>query len=107
MNRKIKPCGDRVLVKLKSTKAAGMIEIPEQYQERDKLATQEAYVVELGPTAYKMLGDGAPWCREGDLVKISKYSGDDDKTIEPGEIYRIISDSDVFAIYPEERLNDR
>lgn len=74
--------------------------------ESQQYATQEAYVVELGPDAFLNLGSGRPWCKVGDLVKIAKYSGDDDPTVEEGSVYRIISDENIFGVYDGEGLND-
>lgn len=108
LKRKLKPCGDRVLVKLKPTEkvTGGGIVLLEESTKRDQYATQEAYVVDLGPDAFRGLGSGQPWCKVGDLVKISKYSGDDDTTIEDDVIYRIISDENIFGVYEGEGLND-
>lgn len=72
--------------------------------EREQRATQEAYIIECGPTAFKAFDDGTPWCKRGDCVLISKYSGDDLDDIEEGEIYRIINDRDIEAVFPDERI---
>ncbi len=113
MKRKIKPCGYRVLVKLKKideaeeVKSAGGIITEVRSKSKidlEQQATQEAYVIGLGPTAFKAYDDGEPWVKEGDCVVICKYSGDDRKDIEEGEVYRIINDNDIQAVFPEEGL---
>jgi len=68
----------------------------------EKYATQEAEVMALGHTAFKAFDDGEPWCKVGDKVMICKYSGDDRTDIEDGEIYRIINDEDIQAIFEGE-----
>lgn len=103
--RKYKPCGDRVLVKLKPIEQKGLIEIPDKYKERDQYATQEAYVEAIGDCAWLAFGDGSPWAKLGDLVKILKYSGEDDNTLEDGFVHRIIRDSDILAVIEGEGLN--
>ena len=109
LKRQIKPAGHRVLVKLKKineTKEVTygdkkiIVEIKtEKKLNAEKLSTQEARIVALGPTAFKAFDDGVPWCKEGDLVMICRYSGDDRTDIEDDEIYRIINDEDVQAIF--------
>lgn len=113
MMRKVKPVGFRVLVKLKKISqeieqktASGIITAVKTIDniKREQRATQEAYVVELGPTAFKAFDDGNDWCAKGDCVLISKYSGDDLDDVEDGEIYRIINDRDIEAVFPEDGL---
>lgn len=108
MRRLIKPAGHRVLVKLKKideqkeVKSEGglILEIKENKKiKAEKRATQEARIISLGPNAFKAFDDGQPWCKEGDLAMICRYSGDDLEDIEDGEIYRIINDEDVQAIF--------
>lgn len=111
--RKVKPCGFRVLVKLKKivpelekkTEYGIIYELSTDQKEKLKQrATQEAYVMALGPTAFKGFDDGHQWCKVGDLVQICKYSGDDLKDIETDEIYRIINDADIQCIFEGEGL---
>lgn len=101
---KITPCGHRVLVKLKvfeEKTESGIIIATEDMKDAHQRAMQEAYVVSLGPTAFKDFGNGSPWCRVNDLVLISKYSGEDRIDPDTKEVYRIINDEDVFAILEE------
>lgn len=75
--------------------------------EREQRATQEAYVIECGPSAFKAFDDGEPWCKVGDCVLISKYSGDDLDDIEDDEIYRVINDRDIEAIFPDDKIGEK
>lgn len=105
------PAGFRVLVKLKKVneakeiKSAGgiVMEIKENKKiNAEKRATQKAYVIAVGKTAWKGYDDGHPWAKVGDCVLICKYSGDDLDDVEEDQIYRIISDRDIEAVVHEE-----
>ncbi len=111
--RDIVPCGHRVLVKLAKPKdevvrmsAGGIITqiADKKTLEAEKHAMQEAYVVDIGPSAFRIFGDGAPWCKVGDLVLIAKYSGEDRTDIEEDAVYRIINDENIFAVFRGESL---
>lgn len=113
MLRELRPCGHRVLVKLvktedekiKYSEGGLIIEIKNNKTlEAEKYATQEAYVVDIGHSAFKIFGDGTPWCKKGDLVLIAKYSGEDRADIEEDEIYRIINDENIFAVFEGESV---
>lgn len=116
MKRAVKPVGFRVLVKLRKvaqeeyvTSEAGVItEVRSKSRiEREQRATQEAYVVECGPSAFKAFDDGKAWCSVGDCVLISKYSGDDLDDIEEGELYRVINDRDIEAVFPNDKIGGK
>lgn len=120
--RKCRVTGDRVLVRAVKETASKNIKLNEKtgaYEEftdsgmfiksytKDEiesmqLSNQEVEVVQLGNMAYKMLGDGEPWCKVGDKIQICRYSGeiipmrDDDYT------YRLISDSDCYLEWLED-----
>lgn len=112
--RDLKPVGHRVLVKLKKNSDSdetyvmknGIItEIrTERKKTAEKMSTQEAWIMALGQNAFKAFDDGSPWCKVGDLALICKYSGEDRSDIEEGEIYRIINDEDIEAIFKGEEL---
>jgi len=94
------PTGWRLLVMpyMGRTKTDGGIYVPDQVRERESRATVVAYVVKLGPLAYKdpdKFGGGDPWCKEGDWVCIGRYAGSR-LTIEGGKV-RIINDDEVIA----------
>jgi co-chaperonin GroES (HSP10) len=95
------PTGWRILVMPYQGKATtdGGILLPDEVVRREQLATVVAYVLRIGPLAYKdpaKFGEeGEPWCKEGDWVCIGRYSGSRFK-IDGGEI-RIINDDEVIA----------
>ena len=95
------PTGWRVLVMpyQGQSKTGGGLFIPDEVREREAVGTVIAYVMRLGPLAYKdpnKFGvDAEPWCKEGQWVCIGRYSGSRFK-IEGGEV-RIINDDEVIA----------
>jgi chaperonin GroES len=95
------PTGWRLLVMPYQGKTTtdGGIYIPDQIREKEQLATVVAYVLRVGPLAYKdpaKFGDDcAPWVEEGQWVCIGRYAGSRFK-IDGGEI-RIINDDEVIA----------
>ena len=95
-----KPTGWRILVMpyMGRDKTEGGIYVPDQVRDRESKATVVAYVVKVGPLAYKdadKFGGGDPWCKEGDWVCIGRYAGSR-FNIEGGEV-RIINDDEVIA----------
>jgi len=101
LERLPQPTGWRVLVMPYQGKAktASGLYIPDEVRERESVATVVAYVLKLGPLAYKdpnKFGDNeSPWCEEGQWVCIGRYSGSRFK-IDGGEV-RIINDDEVIA----------
>jgi co-chaperonin GroES (HSP10) len=101
MARLPQPTGWRLLVMpyKGSTKTQGGIHIPDEVRDREAVATVVAYVLRLGPLAYKdpdKFGpEAAPWCEQGQWVCIGRYSGSRFK-IDGGEV-RIINDDEVIA----------
>ena len=95
------PTGWRILVMPYAGKATteGGVFIPDVVRDREALATVVAYVVKLGPLAYKdphKFGENMePWCFEGQWVCIGRYAGARFK-IDGGEV-RIINDDEVIA----------
>ncbi|MAK52310.1 hypothetical protein [Marinobacter sp.] len=95
------PTGWRILVMPYAGRATteGGVYIPDAVRDREALATVVAYVVKLGPLAYKdphKFGDDMqPWCSEGQWVCIGRYAGARFK-IDGGEV-RIINDDEVIA----------
>jgi len=92
---KIKPLGDRVLIKPleeKDTKKGGII-IPDTAKERP----QEGEVIEVGPGRVTEEGKKLPVeVKKGDKVLYGKYSGTE-VTIDEVE-YLIMRESDILAI---------
>ena len=104
LERLPQPTGWRVLVMPYQGKAktASGLYIPDEVRERENVATVVAYVMKLGPLAYKdpdKFGDCEPWCKEGQWVCIGRYSGSRFK-IDGGEV-RIINDDEVIATIVE------
>jgi co-chaperonin GroES (HSP10) len=101
LERLPQPTGWRVLVMpyQGATKTQGGLHIPDEVRDREAVATVVAYVLKVGPIAYKdpdKFGpDAAPWCVEGQWVCIGRYSGSRFK-IDGGEV-RIINDDEVIA----------
>ena len=94
------PTGWRLLVMPYMGRATtdGGVLIPDQIRDREALATVVAYVLKVGPLAYKdpnKFGSGVSWCKEGDWICIGRYAGARFK-IEGGEV-RIINDDEVIA----------
>ena len=101
LDRLPQPTGWRLLVMPYKGRAQteGGLFLPDQVVEREALATVVAYVLRVGPEAYKdplKFGpDAQPWCKQGDWVCIGRYSGSRFK-IDGGEV-RIINDDEVIA----------
>ena len=87
---KVKPLGDRVLVKLEKNEAktAGGIIIPDTAQEK----TQQGLVVDVGPGTEKE----KITVKSGDRVMYDKYAGSQIKI--DGEEHLILRMSDIIAI---------
>ena len=101
LERLPQPTGWRVLVMPYQGKAktASGLYIPDEVRERESVATTVAYVMKVGPLAYKdpdkFGADCEPWCEEGQWDCIGRYSGSRFK-IDGGEV-RIINDDEVIA----------
>ena len=100
LERMPQPTGWRMLVLPyggKNTTKGGIL-LTSETRERESLATVVAYVVKMGPLAYKdvdKFGTDGDWCKEGDWVCIGRYAGSRFQ-IEGGEV-RIINDDEVIA----------
>jgi chaperonin GroES len=101
LERLPQPTGWRVLVMPYQTaqQTKGGLYIPDEIRDRETVATVVAYVLRVGPLAYKdpnKFGpDCEPWCKQGDWVCIGRYAGSRFK-IDGGEI-RVINDDEVIA----------
>ena len=94
------PTGWRILVMpyMGKDKTDGGVYVPDPVREREMRATVVAYVVKVGPLAYKDIdkfGEEGAWGKEGDWVCIGRYAGSRFQ-IEGGEV-RIINDDEVIA----------
>lgn len=97
----IQPAGHKILIKPRpveeKTKSGIILALDvERYGE----ATTEGTVVAIGPTAYKKVDDGTPWCKVGDKVSYGKYAGARLSIDKDGveEDFVVIHDVDVVAI---------
>ena len=104
-----KPTGWRVVVLpyRGAQKTKGGIELAKETMERQQLTTTCAYVLAVGPLAYKdtdKFPDG-PWCKEGDWIIFGRYAGAR-MMIDGGEI-RILNDDEILATIkdPEDILH--
>ena len=99
------PTGYRVLVLPYKhvEKSKGGIYLPDQMIEKERVASTCAYVIELGPLAYKdeEKFPTGPWCKKGDWVLFGRYSGSRIK-IEGGEL-RLLNDDEVLATIKDPR----
>jgi chaperonin GroES len=94
-NKKIKPIGGKILVKLieEQEQTKGGIIIPDAAKEKP----QEAEVLELGTGAKNEKGDLIPFAvKVGDRVLFSKYGGTEVKVDD--QKYMILREEDVLAI---------
>ena len=99
-DRAPKPTGWRILVMpyMGKEKTECGFHVPDSIREKESRATVVAYVVKMGPLAYKdvdKFGTDGDWCKEGDWVGIGRYAGSRFQ-IEGGEV-RIINDDEVIA----------
>ena len=101
VDRLPQPSGWRLLVMPFQgvAKTSGGLHIPDEVRDREAVATVVAYVLKLGPLAYKdpeKFGpECTPWCEQGQWVCIGRYAGSRFK-IDGGEV-RIINDDEVIA----------
>jgi co-chaperonin GroES (HSP10) len=96
--------GHRVLIRVDQVerKTASGIIIADITADKEQLAQDSGFVVEIGPTAYS--DQSAPWCKVGDYVKFGRYAG---QLVRPNETddekeYRVINDLDVVLVQKEQ-----
>ena len=99
LERLPQPTGYRVLIipYYASPKTMGGLYIPDQTRERESFATVSAYVVKLGPDAYKdeQKFPSGPYCQEKSWVLIGRYAGNRFKV--DGLEVRIINDDNIIS----------
>lgn len=83
----------------------GVIIKPDHVKEGDRTATQEAIVLEIGPQAYHLFGEGdqkgVPWCKVGDHVLMKRHDSmkqQDCNDDEDGKI-RITFDENIVGVF--------
>ena len=94
MAKKIRPLGDRVIVKAmtQETSKSGII-IPDTAQEKP----QQGKVVAVGPGRLSDSGDRlSPEVKDGDVVLFGKYSGTEIEV--DGSELLILRESDILAV---------
>lgn len=102
------PVGYNMLIALPTMgEKIGSIIIPFAVNERDRAAAVVGTVLAQGPLCYKdpkRFPDGQPWCKTGDVVMFSRYSGMrfKSKDLESGEMveYRMLSDDNIVGTVP-------
>lgn len=110
ITEKVKVAGCRVLVRLvqiekaEEIKSEGGVILEVRTKSKNQVYQEAEYVghvMDIGPLAETE-------CQIGDCVQISKYSGslanipDND---EDDNVYRIVNDIDIQAIFPQKRVN--
>lgn len=110
--RNLRAVGHRVLVKLKKiektkeikSESGIVIELKTTEDlDLEQEAHVEAYIMDIGPQAWKAFDNGEPWAELGDCILIAKYCGIQRKDIEDNEIYRLIRDDDVLGVFGDEK----
>ena len=99
------PTGWRLLILpyMGQAKTKGGIILPEEAREREHYATVCAYVLKVGPDAYKDKDKfpTGPWCKEGDFIIVRRASGTR-LEIHDRE-FRLINDDTVEAVVQDPR----
>jgi co-chaperonin GroES (HSP10) len=100
------PTGYRILIipEAPPERSRGGIEFAESTKQVERLASVVAYVVALGPDAYKdpVKFPEGPWCKPGDYIIFGRYAGSkitmhgDDS--ESDLQLRLLNDDEVLAI---------
>ena len=90
-----------ILPYMGQAKTKGGIILPDEARDREHYATVCAYVLKVGPDAYKDKEKfpNGPWCKEGDWILFGRYAGARFK-LEDGEC-RIINDDEVIGTIKE------
>ena len=99
------PTGFRMVLyplKLENKTTAGL-HLTDETVEQSQITTNVCKVLKLGPDCFldKSRFPNGPWCKEGDWVLITRYSGARIK-IEGGEL-RIVNDDEILAVIDDPR----
>lgn len=103
------PVGHWMLVALPDTETMTKsgIHIPDEVSSRERAATVLGTIIALGPDCYKdkQRFPGGPWCKEGDMVLFTRYSGvrfrSKGKMSSAGVEYRMLADDNIVGTIPE------
>lgn len=91
----LEPLGRAVLLRPVQEKLSSIIEIPEEVANRNMSIDFQAFVVSVGPEAWK--NESRPRAKPGDKVLVARYAGHVAKSPTDGKFYRFVNDSDIFA----------
>jgi co-chaperonin GroES (HSP10) len=97
----IKPLGFCILVKpdpVKDQLKVGMIEIPDEVLNRQRIEVTTGHIIGIGPKAWKDLADGEPWASVGDHVVYAKHGGKIIEDPETGEKNVLLNDKDIIGL---------
>lgn len=96
---KILPTGGHVLVKPEKVEEVtkGGIILTQTTRDSEQAAATIGTIVAIGPSAWKDLDDGTPWCKLGDKVSYAKYAGVSMKGAD-NESYVLINDNDILSV---------
>lgn len=104
-----KPTGYRILLAIPAVKEKtdGGIIRPDLFRTREETASIVANVVALGPDAYKDSDKfpSGPYCKQGDWVVISSYSGVRFKV--RGQEFRLVNDDTPQGVVEDPRFVER
>ncbi len=97
----IKPDAVKEQIEVPAALALGGFEVhkPIDLEKREEAGTQIGTVIQVGPTAFRAF-DGAdpnwkPWCKPGDRVIFTRYSGKIIEDPETKEKFMVINDEDI------------
>ena len=100
LERMPQPTGWRILILPYKGKGVteGGIQLVKETMDRESLSTVVAYVLKVGPLAYKETEKygNKPWCQEKDWVLIGRYAGSRFRLEDDHEV-RIINDDDIIG----------
>ena len=96
---KILPTGGHVLVKPEKVEEVtkGGIILTQTTRDSEQAAATIGTIVAIGPSAWKDLDDGTPWCKLGDKISYAKYAGVSMKGAD-NESYVLINDNDILSV---------
>lgn len=102
----LEPCGHRVIIRPRNVDSItkGGIVLVEQTKDMEKRATQIGTVIAIGSQAWKAFSTGEPWCKVGDTVMFSRYSGSDvpedikQQVDATAERLVVVNDEDILSV---------
>lgn len=101
----LKPSGWKILVAMPdyARKTKGGIELPDEYVDREEMASPVGYVVALGDSCYKdtkRFPNGS-YCKAGDFIVMRPYSGT--RVVIHDKEFRFINDDTVEGTVEDPR----